>query len=241
MTPSLSIIVPTLNEAGSIEQVLTSVRALDRKLNLGLELIVVDGGSQDNTKTLAQPLADQVIDAPRGRARQMNAGATAASSDYLLFLHADTILTTAAAEELKDALAREPMWGRFDVRIESSIEDNTTGATESNVWMFRVISFMMNHRSRLTGIATGDQAIFVRRDVFESIGGFADQPLMEDIELSKQLCKHAKPTCPRGPVITSGRRWETNGVWTTIFLMWRLRWRYWRGQSAEELARAYKR
>jgi len=241
MTPSLSIIVPTLNEAGSIEQVLTSVRALDRKLSLGLELIVVDGGSQDNTKTLAEPLADQVIDAPRGRARQMNAGAAAASSDYLLFLHADTVLTSAAAKELKVALAREPVWGRFDVRIESSSEDNTTGTTENNAGMFRVISFMMNHRSRLTGIATGDQAIFVRRDVFESIGGFTDQPLMEDIELSKQLCKHAKPTCLRGPVITSGRRWEANGVWATIFLMWRLRWRYWRGQSAEELARAYKR
>ena len=241
MTPSLSIIVPTLNEAGSIEQVLTSVRALDRKLSLGLELIVVDGGSQDNTKTLAQPLANQVIDAPRGRARQMNAGAAAASSDYLLFLHADTILTTAAAKELKEALTNEPVWGRFDVRIESSSEDNTTDATENNARMFRVISFMMNQRSRLTGIATGDQAIFVRRDVFESIGGFADQPLMEDIELSKQLCKHAKPTCLKGPVITSGRRWETNGVWATIFLMWRLRWRYWRGESAEELARAYKR
>jgi rSAM/selenodomain-associated transferase 2 len=237
MAPSLTIIVPTLNEASSIEQVLTSVRALDRKLSLGLELIVVDGGSQDNTKTLAQPLANQVIDAPRGRARQMNAGAAAASSDYLLFLHADTILTTAAAKELKDALAREHVWGRFDVRIEISSEDNA----EDQHFMFHVISFMMNHRSRLTGIATGDQAIFVRRDVFESIGGFADQPLMEDVELSKQLRKHAKPTCLKGPVITSGRRWETNGVWATILLMWRLRWRYWRGESAEELARAYKR
>lgn len=241
MTPSLSIIVPTLNEAGSIEQVLASVRTLDRKLSLGLELIVVDGGSEDNTKILAQPLADQVLDAPRGRARQMNAGAAAASNDYLLFLHADTILTTAGAKELKDALATEPVWGRFDVRIESSSEDNTRGATENNAWMFGVISFMMNHRSRLTGIATGDQAIFVRRDVFASIGGFADQPLMEDIELSKQLRRHAKPTCLKGPVITSGRRWETNGVWATIFLMWRLRWRYWRDESAEDLARAYER
>lgn len=241
MTPSLTIIVPTLNEAASIEQVLTSVRAIDRELSLGLELIVVDGGSTDDTGTLAQPLADQVLDAPRGRARQMNAGAAAAAGDYLLFLHADTILTTAAAKELKDALANEPVWGRFDVRIESCIESRVENNIGGHAFIFGVISFMMNRRSRYTGIATGDQAMFVRRDMFEAMGGFVDQPLMEDIELSKQLCKQARPICLKGPVVTSGRRWETNGVWSTIVLMWCLRWRYWRGESAQELARAYQR
>lgn len=229
MTPRLSIIVPTLNEAGSIERVLGRVRALDQALKLGVELIVADGGSQDNTSTLAQPWADQVLESPRGRARQMNAGSTQANGDYFLFLHADTELTEPAAIELQRTLAHDPIWGRFDVRI------------QGRAFMLPVIAFMMNKRSRYTGIATGDQAMFVRREVFEAMGGFVDQPLMEDIELSKRLRRQSKPVCLSGPVITSGRRWETKGVWPTIFLMWRLRWRYWRGEDAKTLAKAYQR
>ena len=228
-TPRLSVIVPTLNEAQSIEQVLRYIHANTQSLELGIELIVADGGSTDNTQTLAQGLADHVIEAPRGRARQMNAGSAQATGNYLLFLHADTELTQPAASELQQALEHTPVWGRFDVRI------------QGQAFMLPVIAFMMNRRSRYTGIATGDQAMFVRRDVFESLGGFADQPLMEDIELSKRLCRQHKPVCLKGPVITSGRRWDTKGVWPTIWLMWRLRWRYWRGEDAQTLAQAYQR
>ena len=228
MKPIVSIIMPALNEASTIAQTLQSARMLET-CGLNIELIVVDGGSQDNTKDVAQPLADHVIDAPRGRARQMNAGAAKATGDYLMFLHADTRLTTQAATELQHTFTQNPVWGRFDVCI------------EGQPLMLRVISFMMNLRSRLTGIATGDQAIFVRRDVFEALGGFIDQPLMEDIEISKQLRKRARPACLKGPVMTSGRRWEIHGVWSTMVLMWRLRWRYWRGDSAEALVRVYQR
>jgi rSAM/selenodomain-associated transferase 2 len=225
MTPAISIIMPALNETDSIEHTLVSIRAL----NLGAEVIVIDGGSTDNTRELAKPLAHQLLHTDRGRARQMNAGAQAASGDYLLFLHADTELTPQAATQLQRTLEHKPIWGRFDVRISGDHH------------MLAIIAFMMNWRSRLTGIATGDQAIFLRREVFESMGGFADQPLMEDIELSRKLLKRSRPVCLKGPVITSGRRWQQHGVWATIVLMWRLRWRYWRGASAEQLAREYRR
>lgn len=228
MKPTLSIIIPVLNEAESIEQTLRSARASFSAANLPVELIVIDGGSTDNTVSLAQPLAERVIESPPGRARQMNAGALIAQGDYLLFLHADTTLPANAGTQLKVVFSGRAIWGRFDVRI------------RGKSCMLPVIAFMMNTRSRFTGIATGDQAMFVRRDVFESIGGFADQPLMEDIELSKQLIKQARPACLKGPVQTSGRRWDARGVWRTIFLMWRLRWRYWRGEGAEQLAREYR-
>ena len=220
----LSIIIPALNEAGSIEQVMMSVRGL----NMPAEVIVVDGGSEDNTFALAQPLADQVIQSARGRARQMNAGAAKAKSEYLLFLHADTRLPPGAWAQLQSAFEQAAGWGRFDVRI------------SGKPIMLKVVATLMNWRSRLTGIATGDQAMFVRRDLFESIGGFPDQPLMEDIELSRRLLKHSRPYCLTGPIITSGRRWEQRGVWSTIGLMWRLRYRYWRGESAEQLAKEYR-
>lgn len=231
MTATLSIIMPTLNEAATIESVLSSALSSVRALGLANELVVVDGASTDETATLATPLADRVLQVPqeqRGRARQMNAGAAVATGDYLLFLHADTELSNQAAEELKSAMAKRVIWGRFDVQI--------TGQS----LMLGMVAFLMNWRSRLTGIATGDQAMFVRRDVFEYIGGFADQPLMEDIELSKSLRKLAQPTCLKGPVITSGRRWDERGALKTIVLMWQLRWRYWRGASAEQLAKAYR-
>lgn len=227
MTARLSIIMPTLNEAVSIQSTLSSVR----KLDLANELVVVDGASTDDTAALAAPLADCVIQVPqaqRSRAKQMNAGAAVSHGDYLLFLHADTELSSQAAKQLKAAMDRRVTWGRFDVRI--------TGRSS----MLGIVALMMNWRSRITGIATGDQATFVRRDVFESIGGFVEQPLMEDIELSKSLRKLAHPTCLRGPVMTSGRRWDQHGALKTIILMWQLRWRYWRGESAEQLAKAYR-
>lgn len=228
MKPTLSIIVPALNEAASIQHMLQQTLASVRTLELQAELIVVDGGSDDDTLKLSQALADRVIESARGRASQMNAGAAIAKGKYLLFLHADTELPPVAVGQLKRALSRSPIWGRFDVCISGEHV------------MLLVIAFMMNVRSKVTGIATGDQAMFVRRDVFEAVGGFVEQPLMEDIELSKQLLKQARPVCLKGPVQTSGRRWESHGVWRTIALMWRLRWRYWRGQSAEQLAREYR-
>jgi rSAM/selenodomain-associated transferase 2 len=221
----LSIVVPVLDEAAGITATLQALAPLRAA---GHELIVVDGGSRDDTAARAAPWADRVLQAPRGRARQMNAGAAVAGGEVLLFLHADTKLPPQADEAVAQALGRGHVWGRFDVRI--------SGRSR---W-FGPIAALMNLRSRLTGIATGDQAIFVTRAQFQALGGFADQPLMEDIELSRRLRAVGPPACLRERVLTSGRRWETHGVWRTIVLMWRLRWRYWRGESPETLARAYR-
>jgi rSAM/selenodomain-associated transferase 2 len=221
----LSIIVPVLDEAAGIE---ASLRALAPQRAAGHEVIVVDGGSRDATATLAAPLADRVLASERGRAHQMNAGAAAAQGDVLLFLHADTLLPPLADARLLQAVVAGARWGRFDVRI----------AGRSR-WL-PVVAQLMNWRSRWSGIATGDQGIFVRTDLFRQIGGFAPQPLMEDIELSCRLRRFSPPACLKERVLTSGRRWETRGVWRTIVLMWRLRWRYWRGETPEALARAYR-
>lgn len=221
----LSIILPMLNEARGISAHLDALAPLRRR---GHELIAVDGGSDDGTPALCQGRVDQLLSAPRGRARQMNAGAQAARGDVLLFLHADTHLPDGADPLIDQALANGAAWGRFDVRIE--------GAS----LLLPVIAALMNWRSRWSGIATGDQAMFVRRDLFERVGGFPVQPLMEDIELSRRLRAASKPACLRQTVLTSGRRWDTHGAWRTIVLMWRLRWRYWRGASADELAALYR-
>ncbi|HSQ72224.1 MAG TPA: TIGR04283 family arsenosugar biosynthesis glycosyltransferase, partial [Rubrivivax sp.] len=165
---------------------------------------------------------------PRGRAVQMNAGTARASAALLLFLHADTQLPPGADLRVRQAVARGAAWGRFDVRIDGRPR------------MLRVVAALMNWRSRWTGIATGDQAIFVTRTAFERVGGFPVQPLMEDIELSRRLKRLGRPACLRDRVRTSGRRWEQRGVWRTIVLMWWLRWRYWRGESAQSLAEAYR-
>lgn len=225
MTNRLSIIVPVLNEASGIAASLAALGPLRAR---GHEVIVVDGGSEDNTLALCAGRADTVIDAPRGRARQMNAGATQAHGDVLLFLHADTTLPDQADACIARALMGGTQWGRFDVKIE--------GASA----MFPLIAALMNLRSRWTGIATGDQAMFVRRELFQHVGGFPDQPLMEDVELSRRLRTNAKPSCLRECVLTSGRRWEHGGVWRTIVLMWQLRLRYWLGVSPEVLVRAYR-
>ncbi len=222
----LSIIVPMLNEAEQLPEMFVHLLPYQRA---GCEIIFVDGGSADGSAMLCEMAAFIALRTARGRAKQMNVGASQASGDMLLFLHADTRLPQGATHHIELALANEePCWGRFDVCI--------TGRSI----MLRVVSRLMNWRSRLTGIATGDQAIFVRRDVFEHLRGFPDQPLMEDVELSKRLLAISRPACLTHCVTTSGRRWEARGVWRTILLMWHLRWAYWRGTDAGELARLYR-
>lgn len=228
-SPWLSVIVPTLNEAAGISAFLQQPSL---KGNDGIEVVVVDGASTDGTGDLAALHAHRVLLAPRGRARQMNMGAHAAQGSWLLFLHADTVLPPRALAQIQAAARAGRAWGRFDVAID--------GVSP----VLRLVSAMMNLRSRWSGIATGDQAIFVRRDVFDLVGGYPDQPLMEDVELSARLMslrqQIGKPACLRERVITSGRRWEKRGVWRTIFLMWFLRWRYWRGEPASSLADRYR-
>lgn len=221
----LSVVVPALNEAAVLAQTLDALAPIRAS---GHELIVVDGGSADDTLALCGDRADRILSGPRGRARQMNQGAKAAQGDVLMFVHADTRLPVDATAAVLGAMAGGAAWGRFDVQI--------VGRSR----LLPLVATLMNWRSRLSGIATGDQAIFVRKDVFERLGGFADQPLMEDIELSHRLRARARPVCVRQRVLTSGRRWDENGAWRTIVLMWRLRWRYWRGESAQSLAKAYQ-
>lgn len=226
MSRRLSIVIPAFDEAARIGAVLQGLQAMRGR---GVEVIVVDGGSGDATVATAEPLADAVIGAPRGRACQMNAGAAMARGEILLFLHADTLLPAAADLHIRAGLeSGERAWGRFDVRIEGRAR------------MLRVVAATMNWRSRLTGIASGDQALFVTRAAFDAAGGFPDQELMEDIELSRRLLRLSRPYCLAGPALTSGRRWETRGVWRTIFLMWRLRWLYARGESPARLAARYR-
>lgn len=222
---ALSIVIPLRNEWELIGEQAQYWRTLQAS---GVELCFVDGSSQDKSQERLCELGFRVLSSPAGRAVQMNLGARAVSGELLIFLHADTVLPLEALAELSEVLATRPeLWGRFDLQI-----------LGSSLW-FPLISFMINLRSRLTGIATGDQTIFVTRKLFETIGAFPDQPLMEDIEISKRLLAIQKPLCLRRRVLSSGRRWEKFGVWRTIFLMWSLRWSYWRGSSAEELKRRY--
>ena len=216
--------MPVLDEAPQIVERLKPLQSLRTQ---GVELIVADGGSADGTAALAAPLADRVLTAPRGRAAQMNTGAAASRGRVLLFLHADTMLPEAAAGAVLAAVGNGVSWGRFDVRIDGRHP------------LLRVVEVMMNWRSRLSGIATGDQAIFVRREAFEGVGGYADQPLMEDITLSAALKRLGPPACLRETVITSARRWEMHGVLRTILLMWWLRAAFFLGADPALLARRY--
>ena len=219
----LSIIVPVLNEAEGISDALARLAPLRARASKSSS---ADGGSTDGTVGKALALADVVLPAPRGRAMQMNAGAREARGEMLLFLHADTKLPPDAPALLSAALKARP-WGRFDVKIEGRSA------------MLPVIGFMMNRRSRLTGIATGDQALFMTRSAFEAIGGFPEIALMEDIAASKALKRIGPPACLRTKVTTSGRRWEKNGAWRTVLLMWRLRLEYFLGGDPAVLARRY--
>ena len=226
---ALTIIMPVLNEAAGMAAALA---ALAPFINNGAQVIVVDGGSTDATVAMAlasQSPAITVVQTGSGRALQMNAGAAHANGKALLFLHVDTALPQNADELVSQALANGVhVWGRFDVRIEGR-----------SAWL-PVISTLMNLRSRLTGIATGDQALFMTQAAFVALKGYAALPLMEDIDMSRRLLKLSTPACLRQEVLTSGRRWDARGVWRTIVLMWRLRFAYWRGTPPEKLAQLYR-
>jgi rSAM/selenodomain-associated transferase 2 len=218
----LSVVVPALNEARGIRAALEALAPLRAR---GHEVIVADGGSTDGTVRVASGFCTQVLNAPRGRALQMNAAARAATGEMLLFLHADTRLPPQAVE-LVQASLKEHLWGRFDVEIEGRHP------------LLKVVACAMNLRSRMTGIATGDQAIFVRRDAFP---GFPEIALMEDIAFCKRMKRLGPPACRREKALTSGRRWESRGVLRTILLMWRLRLMYFLGADPEDLSRIYHR
>jgi len=220
----LSIILPVLNEEASLPDVLVRLQYLRQQ---GHEIIVVDGGSRDNSLMLAQQAADIVIVSQPGRAVQMNSGAELATGDILLFLHADTALPE-AVERILSEIESDVFWGRFDVRL------------SGKRLIFRVIEAMMNLRSRITSVATGDQAIFVKTSLFKKIGGFPEIALMEDIAISKQLRKIVKPVCVRNRVVTSSRRWEESGVIKTVLLMWKLRLYYFFGMSPQKISRMYR-
>lgn len=219
-----SIIIPTLNEQENIKSCLQSLQPLRQQA----EIIVVDGGSDDETLTVAQPLADKILRCDAGRARQMNIGTQYAEGEILIFLHADTSLPDNALTLIGKHLSNKVHWGRFDICL--------TGAH----WMLPVIATMMNWRSRLTGIATGDQVIFVTRTTFEKVNGYPHISLMEDISLCKRLKKRSSPLCLSAKVHSSARRWQQFGVFKTILLMWSLRLGYFFGTHPGTLAQLYK-
>ena len=234
---NISIIIPLLNEADNMSQLIAHINALYPPPS---QVIVVDGGSSDDSvgiarrllndlSSVAQPTTDwQLIESVVGRARQMNTGASQATGDVLLFLHADTLLPMDAIDNIQQAMTQYD-WGRFDVHLDSRDP------------LLKIVGMMINKRSRLVSIATGDQAIFIKRSLFERMNGYADQPLMEDIELCKRLKSIARPACLNSKVTTSARRWQQHGTWRTIFLMWHLRFDYWRGVSPEVLRQRYYR
>jgi rSAM/selenodomain-associated transferase 2 len=223
---SVAIIVPMLNEREQLPDLLEHLLVWQQQ---GCEVVLVDGGSQDGSAQVAEALGFTVLHSPKGRAVQMNLGVHSCKASTLLFLHADTRLPIQALEALA-AFAKNTQihWGRFDVRLAGK----SAGLP--------MVAAFMNARSRLTGIATGDQAIFVKRTLFNLVGGFKSMPLMEDIALSKSLKAHAWPLCLKYKVSTSGRRWDEKGLIPTILLMWQLRWRFWRGDSPEQLAQKYR-
>jgi rSAM/selenodomain-associated transferase 2 len=222
----LSVIIPALNEEGTIG---ATIEALHAACPAGCEILVVDGGSTDATVAVARGAGARVLAGPRGRARQMNAGAGAAGGEVLWFVHADTLVSEGAAGALLEALAASQRgWGYFDVRLSGGHV------------LLRAIEVLMNARARLTGIGTGDQGLFVRRALFEEVGGFPEIELMEDVALSARLRRTGRPVCLGTRLVTSSRRWETYGVLRTVLLMWSLRLAYALGASPARLARWYR-
>jgi len=222
----ISIIIPVLNEANNILQVL---QPLQKHRGKNIEIVVVDGGSVDNTLELIGPYSDIVEIAEKGRSSQMNVGAKAACGDIYIFLHADTFLPNDFVECIEKAFSGScSSWGRFDISLSGS------------ALSLRIIEFFINCRSRLTGIATGDQAIFIRAQVFHEFGGYQDIPLMEDVAISKTLKQKTPPLCLKDKVLTSSRRWEEFGIWRTVFLMWQLRLAYFFGVDPHHLVSKYK-
>ena len=220
---NFSIIIPTLNEEKTIESCLSALQPL----RSNCEIIIVDGGSTDNTIVIAGTLADKAVSSDKGRARQMNNGARYASGNVLIFLHADTSLPENALQLIQQKLNSSRKWGRFDIQL------------SGKHFMLKVIAQMMNWRSRLTGIATGDQVIFVTRQAFEKAGQYPEINLMEDIAICKALRKISPPICLKAKVISSGRRWERYGIYKTILLMWNIRLRYFFGADPQILAFLY--
>lgn len=219
----ISIIIPVLNEETNLARLGEHLRTIVQQH----EIIIVDGGSRDNTLHIAYQFTDAVIVSSPGRALQMNSGAEIASGEVLLFLHADTFLPDDALAVIAALSVEKNVWGRFDVRL------------SSKRFVFRLIETLMNLRSCMTSIATGDQAMFIEKNLFQRVGGFPEIALMEDIEISRRLKKIVKPVCLKHKVITSSRRWENNGVVATVLLMWKLRLYYFFGMSPEKLKQLY--
>ena len=219
----LSIIIPTLDEAECVVGLLQQLQPLRAR---GHEVILVDGGSRDETVALAEPLVDKLLIAPAGRARQMNAGAGSADGEVLWFVHADSIIPDKADVLILKSTGQQ--WGRFNVHM------------SGDRLLLRVVERLMNLRSRITGIATGDQGIFVSRALFKRIGGYTDLPLMEDIDLSKRLKREQRPVCLQNTLTTSSRRWERKGIVRTILMMWYLRLAWFLGVPATRLASRYE-
>jgi len=220
----ISIIIPVLNEEQSVKSLLQQLQAYRQQ---GHEVIVVDGGSDDGTVFVSKPLADKVITSGSGRAKQMNKGVEESVNEVLWFLHADTSIPKNAIETIQELLSKND-WGRFNIKLSGSH------------FLFRIIENMINIRSCLSGIATGDQGIFVKKKTFKSINGYSEITLMEDVALSKKLKTISAPICVKEVLTTSSRRWEKNGIIKTILLMWYLRFLYWIGVSPSSLAKLYQ-
>ena len=222
---SLTVIIPALNEAEYIQSTLVPLQSMRAR---GVEVVLVDGGSDDETVSLARPFTDEISQSDRGRAQQMQADVAISSGRILWFLHADTRVPDNADQLILEALDNGISgWGRFDVTL------------SGGQVLLGAVAWMMNQRSRLTGIATGDQAIFIRRELFDRIGGFQSVPLMEDIALSRALKQHCRPACIKQKIASSPRRWHKHGVTRTILSMWGLRLAYFLGVSPEQLAKYY--
>lgn len=220
----VSIILPVLNEADCLQAALERLQPFRK---IGHELIVVDGGSSDGSDAIAKSFSDHALTSACGRAQQMNQGAAAAKGDVLWFLHADTIPPDCAIGAIQTSISTGHLWGRFNVRLSGSH------------WLLRIVEWVMNKRSCLTGVATGDQGLYIRRDVFERVGGFPKIAIMEDIALSKCLRRHQAPDCLKSILVASSRRWEEQGILRTIFFMWRLRLAYFLGADPGRLAERY--